>query len=812
MAAGKSRNMMKQRNETSVKTKYLIPEILVGICMCVAIFLFLYLRGYQPSGEDIYGHLHKAQFLGDQIREGILFPLYGTDWYNGYQPFRYWPILCYYVMAFLYLLTGNILYTYYIFLAAVFGLGYLGFCLIANREKRYFFIVIGIAYFFFPDNIRLMLGEGNLARVFLMGILPIFFYFYTNLIEQKKSLFPVVLMVFFFTNVHVMLAAMCAIFFSIYGMIAGWKKGTWYLGPLAFVLGFLCSGIVLLPALLGDVVGGSGASTANDVADWSQSLLLSLSFTKRMQSETAGTFGFLILILGLLILRYGKRKKGTIVALFFFLLTSELFLPVVGKLPFWMLRYVQMCYVLICYEWGFLEFKKKGILWLTLFLVIFDVIPSKDMLLQKAECIVEDSLLEDAVEHTTSRLGVVDESEFKSYISYYAYDKGVSYVQGWGLQGAKTRNRIVCMTEAAKYGYYSYTFSQLLELGCDSVLLRKSILPESYDLQEIKESAEIYGYAYEQETDVSLLFLQKEGKGTFGVNLSGDNLAIGSASHYISYPYPSFMAGESNALEDYTLEELKQYDKIYLSGFTYENQDDFEHLLQELTATGTEIYIDAADIPEGVFGIGRLMDIETQSISLKKTESWHLGKETYDIQLPYDWTGKYLTSSDPRVEIETFEKDGQELGYFASLGRIHVVGMSLPYMLAESHQEELQSMVEGIFGMEREDQQLSYEIVPLEITYEKQGMTITAPKDVCTNVAYQDNFSIDRKVGTKGQLMTVEKGTTHISYEYAYFKEGMIVSLTGIAATLLIWYLLFKRQWDPLVMLRKITGKLLEII
>ena len=53
---------MKQKNkEQNHNKKYIAIEILVGILVSLGIFLFLYLRGYQPAGEDVYGHLYKVE-------------------------------------------------------------------------------------------------------------------------------------------------------------------------------------------------------------------------------------------------------------------------------------------------------------------------------------------------------------------------------------------------------------------------------------------------------------------------------------------------------------------------------------------------------------------------------------------------------------------------------------------------------------------------------------------------------------------------------------------------------------------------------
>lgn len=808
-----------RREEKRREDRFIWLEIAIGAAMCIGLFLFFYLRGFQPVGADVYGHLYKVEFLGERIKQGDFFPLYTEHWYNGFQIFRVWPIFCYYVMAIGYLITGSLLYSYYLLFVTVFAVGYIGFCLIGNREHRYIFIAIGICYFFFPDNIRLMFGEGNIARIFMFGMLPLFFYFFTNLIEYKKSLIPTVIMVAIFVCTHIMLAAMCAIIFSIYGFFLGLKKGTWYYGALAFVLGILLSGIVLVPALLSDAVAGAGTTSAgNRMSDWMQELSLSLSITQRADGLTSCSFGISVVLLAVLAIIFGKRKVGSIIALIFFVLSAEQFLPILEKMPlqqaFWMLRYVQMCYVLICYEWGFLEFKKKPLIALTFVAVLLDAYPSRGFFLTIGEPIEEGAYLEEAAELTSNRLGVVDESSFKSYISYFALEKDLLYVQGWDIQGASTNLRVVYMTEAAEYGYYSYTFRELLELGCDSVIIKKGILPNDFKTSEVTEAAEQYGYTFVSENDTAILYDLKGVDGQFGVNMESDNLAIGSSALYVSYRYPSFVAGSSNAIEDYTYEELASYKKIYLSGFTYEDQEAFEKLLQKLSDAGVEVYVDASDLPQNRYGMAELFDIEVQDIRLEKTGDWTFGENRYDINLPYEWVGTYLTSSSDDVTVENFTTEDLTLGYYASYENIHVIGMSLPYLLMETEGEDLaevRSLVEEIFAIDDSDQAVSYEIVPMTVTYDNEGITIETDEDVCTNVAYQDNFVSEQEFGVKNALIMVKAGTTRITQVYARFAEGLTTTILGAILTILVWVLLFKKNLDPLVPLGRFCRRVLEM-
>ena len=76
----------------------------------------------------------------------------------------------------------------------------------------------------------------------------------------------------------------------------------------------------------------------------------------------------------------------------------------------------------------------------------------------------------------------------------------------------------------------------------------------------------------------------------------------------------------------FRVDKTSEYKKIYLSGFTYEDQDAFEELLQKLNAANVDVYIDASSVPQGMYQIGKLFDVETQNIELKKVDSDSLPK------------------------------------------------------------------------------------------------------------------------------------------------------------------------------------------
>ena len=157
-------------------------QILTGILIGAGIGLFLALREFTPVGNDIFGHLYKAEILYDNLKAGNFYPLYTTEWYNGIQLFRYWPIFTYYILALIQFLTKDVVLAYYVFAGLTFFISYLGFVMIGRREGKSFFVVLGVLYWFLPDNLRVFFGEGNLSRVMIYAMLPLFFYFYTNLL------------------------------------------------------------------------------------------------------------------------------------------------------------------------------------------------------------------------------------------------------------------------------------------------------------------------------------------------------------------------------------------------------------------------------------------------------------------------------------------------------------------------------------------------------------------------------------------------------------------------------------------------------
>ncbi|MGG2093730.1 6-pyruvoyl-tetrahydropterin synthase-related protein [Bacillus sp. S13(2024)] len=99
--------------------------------------------GRYPWGSDTYGHLYKANLLYEEFQKGNWYVNYSAEWYNGFQPFRFWAPLSYYILAVLRMFTTDMIGAYqlfFIFLFIVGGLGWLLWGVYTKRQWLAFFI------------------------------------------------------------------------------------------------------------------------------------------------------------------------------------------------------------------------------------------------------------------------------------------------------------------------------------------------------------------------------------------------------------------------------------------------------------------------------------------------------------------------------------------------------------------------------------------------------------------------------------------------------------------------------------------------
>ena len=156
----------------------MIAVILIYAAVAVIIAYLVILSGNYPTGTDTLGYLYKGNMLYDAMGKGDWYPLYDSLWFNGVQTMRYQAPLPVYFLAFCqWIAGGNDLDGYLVFVALVFYLGALVWFYIGCRSNRPGLgAFLGMLWFFIPNNLYILFGEGNLPRVLALVWMPLWLH------------------------------------------------------------------------------------------------------------------------------------------------------------------------------------------------------------------------------------------------------------------------------------------------------------------------------------------------------------------------------------------------------------------------------------------------------------------------------------------------------------------------------------------------------------------------------------------------------------------------------------------------------------
>lgn len=810
----------------TLKATRVILYVLAAGAFAVAFSAYLYFNSIYPDSvdTDTFGHLFKSNYLYHSLKEGTLYPIYTEYWYNGMELFRYWPPLAYYALSLLQFFTGgDVLTAFYLFAGVVYFVNMTGWLLVGKSEGRLgMAFLAGNLYFFCPDNIRIFMAEGNIPRIFINALLPFAFYCVWECLHYKrwKKLIGLTVIIFLITTSHYMIAAMTGIaifvFCGVYCILNQEWKGIVYI-TINLGCAYLASGIFLIPGLTGGgLTSQNSEASIATINQWAQEALKSLNPFFRdgegyIRSFYFGIVIFVIVLLGV-VAANKKTGAGFISTLFIFVCTTTSAASVVRMLPmsqvFWMQRFVPMAmciFFLTMTMWK--ELKRHVVLLFTLALLA-DGFMTFSLLAEVRDEPVEELverdmsqyMLAEAVELTENRLGILDNSTWGAVPSWYLSkgmdENSVQYSFGWAYQGAETLNNIVSINEAAQGSFFEYVFDRLLELGDDTVLVDKKMVAEA-DLGALKRAAEEIGYSLYGENAKVLLYHLEEAEGTFGVIKQYRSIAIGKHAQVFCYIYPQFGYGESICLDEYTLEELLAYEKIYLSGFEYKDKEAAEDLLRMLAEEGVQIYIDMQHIPENkITGKSEFLGVYAQYVAF--TEKFPVLSTDNGSQFKLDfkmagydaWNTVYLSGASEKIK-QAYYDDITRLTYVAQNGtpNITFLGFNMIYYYHENRLPELLTFLNEVLD-EEPGQICDSELVPIEVVYESDKVTVTSAKDgVNTGIAALDCFvkAENPDMDSQSNLLLVDSGTTVFEVKYADLKLGVIVSVIGVAGCCLLW-------------------------
>lgn len=768
----------------------------------ILLLLYINKKGRNPWGSDSFGHVFKADLLYKSIKEGQFYPLYTSLWYNGIQPFRYWAPIPYYIMAFLQFMTkGDAISAYNLFVYFCYTVGAAGWLLWGIKEKRVFVsVLIGVLWFCMPDNVRVFFSEGNIPRITIAFLLPYMFFFIFQYIEYKKlsALAAVVVTMSLISMCHLMIAAMLGITTFIFLIYYGAQSKT-FVRPSHIIIGMLLGislcGVWLYPALQGGLMSIDAEAVSEVMKLLTFPATQSLNPMLRLKNIEIYYFGiaFVVVALAGVFLSNKKSMPGFSTLLTVFLGTTTALVPILIKLPLnqllWMMRFTPIAYAVFSLSIILWKNAKRITLILLMALIFVDCAasfkilafnsnPSPDLL----------NMYDEVSELTSQRTAIMDLSEFGSFPSYrICSDKRMTqYAYGWAWQGASTSQNIVLINTAFEKEYYGFMFDRCLELGCDTVLVKKDRVKE---FEKLDYHAHKSGYKMIKEYNNGFLYKRETPK-SFGLISKYYGLAIGDRASNISLQFPGYQIGNNLVLDEYSLEEITEYEMVYVSGFSYRNKKTAEKLLYDAADRGIKVIVDMNAVPnDPITNRLTFMGVTAQPIQFEnRLPDLHVSGEVYFPTTFKEEFRKWNTVYLEEVPNPTgFSWMGGNKLAFIGKGKnsnITYVGFNLLYHGMVNEDNMMTDIYAGVMGKNAETLP-EREVVPIDIRYEGTKIYIDAPiGNVNTTLANLDAFVSKQDTQTLHNLLCTVSLHTQIDITYPYIGKGLIISIFGFLLTL----------------------------
>ncbi len=578
---------------------------------------------YFPWGSDTWGHLYKAEFLFHQIQQGDFFPQFDASWYNGNQPFRYWAPLPYYLLALIRAISGDIFHAgiFYIFVCALFGgVSWLFF---AKRMGLWPATLAGIVWTVWLDNVRVAFSEGNLPRVLATALLPLLIIAYMRVLDKRKAYFGIiatVVLVQLAVLSHAMIAAVfligLALFTLFYRVFHGCRLRDGARGILVLLVGVLSSGWWLLPSLSGGITGLDPEAVKNAI----QFIPANVSLNPMYRFANWETFywGVSLIVAGVVTFLTWRSKPAWAKSLaacgaILVLITFPLVRPVYISLPFsnllWPLRFSSVA--ALAFLASSMAFHKPelrrgllkssyvtGSLIVGLFAILFvDSLLSMRLLAYTGG---QPDRLEKVAQVLQTepgwRVETLDLSTLGSAPSYlFSTSPKLEQVFGWAWQGAETAQNIMLLNSSFETQHYPFLFGRSEELGTTDLVVKDDAVKDAGTFASAAASA-----GYRRQATIDGVSIWHGGSGPYLVAKDYNCLAIGKYASIVAMQFPSVEIGGSNNLNDYSLDDLKKYPEIVLTGVEWRVKSAAEKVIADYVSSGGRVVIDLAGMPNDV--------------------------------------------------------------------------------------------------------------------------------------------------------------------------------------------------------------------
>lgn len=788
-----------------VNPLYLLARNVIILLSGALVTVFIIEKtGAYPWGSDTYGHLFKGNILYESIKEGTLFINYHENWYNGVQPFRYWAPLPYYIVAIINIFANNIMKTYHLFIVLVFVLGGLGWlCWGYYLRRQNLGLVFALLWFFIPNNLRVMFSEGNLPYAFVNSLLPFAVLFYYQAIRERKIIYYLLLSIIMFmiTLSHAMLSAMLGMSLFIFTFFNSSinKNHMNNLVALIFAfLGIMLSSFWLYPALQGGIMGLNKEAVADVMSMLTYPLSSSLNPLLRLDNIEVYYFGLAFAITAVfgVLMSTEKERSFFISAIIILLGTTKAALPFLQKLPinqlFWMSRFTSIAMVMIIS--GLLIWKRlrKNILVIIVVLLILDSAVSFQTLGFNGQYPTNLAhTLDTALKISTQRIGILDNSSWGSFPSYYlannSVNKNSSQVFGWAWQGAGTASNIVALNTALEKSYYVFMFDRALELGAETLVVKKSLISDS---EFLENSANKVGYKKYSDNQNAIIFRYPHTV-MFGTRVFYEGITIGAYSANIPYLFPELRVGRTTYVDDYSYDDLKNEKIVYLSGFKYRNKRNAENLLLKLSRSGVRVVIDVTGFERSDF-----LGVRAEPIAINDNyqEMYYKEQKLKMKSFPGQykrWNTYLLHGIKNRESYGVI--DSRLVNYIGSQDNENLIfiGLNLPYYAFLTKDEHAVKILEDTFNLQALKNP-KREIHQIDVVREQNLLKIKADAaDVIVPIAALDSFrKVKGNYSREQNLLYMKTPEVEIKIIYPYLNVGItgsvvfLVVIVGLAVIL----------------------------
>lgn len=787
----------------------------VGFCLascalqaalCGLVAWLVSTSGTYPGGGDAYAHLFAAHSVLDGVRSGNPWPAIEVLWYNGAQLARVTEPLLAYVLAGCEAVAGGILPGFVAFCGLAYLLGALGWVYVGNRLGRpWLCLVLGTLWFLLPANLCALFQEGDLPRVLCLSLLPVLFCELDVFLERDGRARPIVLASLGAALVlsEVGFAVLVGMGVVLYVVCSGLAGRGWARGAEALLA--VAAGVAVCGAWLVPFVQAGGLADVFQTPE--QGLLATLAPRGWLGGPSAGLYLGLaaaaLIVFGLVCGRTQSRAAFLAAALAT-ALTAQVAQPVVGALTC-VSRAGSLGLVSVSLSLALLGLARwrslrRPLLAVALLLLAVDAAPSWQLLYgshngasaqQRLERDADSTLVSRAREVTCQRLALVDEAGLDAESAFLAtsLDAPMAVAEGSNGRAAVAKN-YEQLDRALEEGRFGYLFDRSLELGCDSVIVRTSLVSrQGADVAgRIDSAAGQSGYALLAQEGEYRLY-HRDADGGFGVRSRYDAIAIGTGAGQIALQFPSVEETTSTNLDDYTFDELSTYKLVILDGFTYSDRAAAEDLVRRLASAGTRVVVMADGMPsEERTGTTSFLGVSCQPIT------FHGGFPELDTsvgRLMCDlfpsghelWQTVFVNGLD---EVSgSINEEGRTLPFYGSVcgGNVVFVGLNLTYFESVTGDAGVASLLADALQLDPSALP-ERETVPLEVSVGTRQITVSSPADdVDATLAWQDSFaSSDGAAAERGGLLHVDAGTTVLPLGEAPSVEGLAVSAAGLAA------------------------------